>query len=115
MRIKIKCPFTYADGHRCTGHISRVKAYGPRADDGIWVRKVRLWCNEKGDHCGTVSSLATKDRMEFYPDQLPDDIKDGVWALFDQGIYDTNEQALKEKLANRSAKQADSGHELSRG
>jgi hypothetical protein len=36
------------------------------------IRKIRLWCSEKDDHAGAVSSFAAKNRMEFYPDQLMD-------------------------------------------
>ena len=80
---KISCPFVYAKGHKCTGHVYRATAYGPgqnrpgfgRAD----VRKYRLWCSEKGDHAGIDGSLGSKLRMEFYPDQLPAGVEDMLW------------------------------------
>jgi hypothetical protein len=34
------------------------------------IRKVRLWCSEKGDHSGVVPSFEGELRMEFYPDEL---------------------------------------------
>lgn len=66
----IQCPFAYKTGRQCTGHIYRARAYGP---PGKSVVKYRLWCDEKNDHAGTVSSLVAKDRMEFYPDQISDE------------------------------------------
>ena len=56
MSDDIACPFVYANGRRCTGHIQRAKVYGPRGPDGavdrFRVRKYRLWCSEKWDHTG---------------------------------------------------------------
>jgi ureidoglycolate lyase len=76
------CPFVYANGKRCPGEIHRIKAYGVR-----WrgrgrqpeVRKYRIWCTLKGDHAGVLSSREGKQRMEFYPDELPDDLLDWAW------------------------------------
>lgn len=70
-----KCPFVYSDGRQCSGEIWQAQAYGPRRFDVIAeqdVRKIRLWCSEKGDHVGAVkhSGLAQKERMEFYLDDL---------------------------------------------
>jgi hypothetical protein len=68
------CPFTYANGRRCTGEVYRARAYGPHrgtpfvaVDD---IRKIRLWCSAKDVHCGSVSDFEGKERMEFYPDEL---------------------------------------------
>ena len=44
------------------------------------AKKVRLWCSEKDDHCGSISSWTGKDRMEFYPDRLPDEIRTKVFG-----------------------------------
>ena len=69
----MKCPFTYANGRCCSGTIQQARAYGRQtngtvvADD---IRKIRLWCSEKWDHAGAVSSWDAKLRMEFYPDEL---------------------------------------------
>ena len=72
MTQKYPCPFTYADGRKCKGHVTHFKAYGPvRNGELSEVRKVRLWCSERYDHQGAVRSWASKERMEFYPDQLP--------------------------------------------
>lgn len=69
----MKCPFVYADGHRCTGNVYAVRAYG-KNDYGIVqredIRKIRLWCSAKEDHAGAVRNPSTKERMEFYPDEL---------------------------------------------
>lgn len=76
MKEKYPCPFTYADGRECQGHIVGFRAYGPRqGNEVLEVKKVRLWCSERYDHQGAVNSWAGKERMEFYPNQLPDYLK----------------------------------------
>ena len=42
-----------------------------------------MWCSDKDDHAGTVRSWAGKERMEFYPDRIPEDLKGFVWGVFD--------------------------------
>ena len=79
---KIACPFVYASGKHCTGHIYRAVAYGRRRDGS--VKKWRLHCSEKGDHAGVASDLVSKERMEFYPDDLPVDEQ----ALLTAGIVE---------------------------
>jgi hypothetical protein len=80
----LPCPFVYADGRKCSGHVYRARAYGPKRGNWIVaredVRKYRMWCSEKDDHAGAVSSLATKHRMEFYPDQLPRGVEEQLWS-----------------------------------
>ena len=80
----IPCPFTYANGRCCSGVITRAKGYGPKRGGHFParedVRKYRLWCSEKDDHAGTVSSFEAKQRMEFYPDQLAPDVVDRLWT-----------------------------------
>ncbi len=79
---KIACPFVYANGRPCTSVVVRARAYGPRRDSGVDradVRKYRLWCSEKWDHAGAISSDSSKERMEFYPDQLADGSEDALW------------------------------------
>jgi hypothetical protein len=69
----MKCPFVYANGRSCTGDIWQVRAYGKNRNGVIAehnIRKIRLWCSEKGDHAGAISSFESKNRMEFYPDDL---------------------------------------------
>jgi len=55
--VKLLCPFVYASGRKCSGHVNRAKAYGPRDREGGLrvVKKYRLWCSEKDDHAGVVS------------------------------------------------------------
>jgi hypothetical protein len=69
----MKCPFTYANGRHCNGEIRQARAYG-RNNHGLVeeanIKKIRLWCSEKDDHAGAISSFASKERMEFYPDEL---------------------------------------------
>ena len=74
------CPFVYANGKRCPGEIHRIKAYGARRRSRqMEVRKYRVWCTLKGDHAGILSSFEGKQRMEFYPDELPSDLLDWAW------------------------------------
>ena len=61
MAAEIACPFVYANGRKCSGHITRVEAYKcdvtwtPDAD-GRWRPSVNevgshyhLFCSEKGE------------------------------------------------------------------
>ena len=74
------CPFVYANAKRCPGGIHRIKAYGVRGRGRQReVRKYRVWCTLKGDHAGILSSHEGKQRMEFYPDELPDELLDWAW------------------------------------
>jgi hypothetical protein len=79
----IPCPFTYANGRRCCGVIYRAIGYGPRRNGDFAfredVRKYRLWCSEKDDHEGSVSTRWSKERMEFYPDELAPGVEDKLW------------------------------------
>ncbi len=60
---RIPCPFVYANGRACTGHVVRVEAY--KADvawsvdgDGRWNfdfqprSHYHVFCSEKGNHAG---------------------------------------------------------------
>jgi hypothetical protein len=80
----IPCPFVYAAGRRCSGKIYRASAYGPARGghyvDRAEVRKYQLWCSDKDDHAGITSDSALKERMEFYPADLPPGIEDTLWA-----------------------------------
>ena len=74
------CPFVYANGKRCPGEIHRIKAYGVHGRGRHReVRKYRVWCSLKGNHAGILSNFDAKQRMEFYPDQLPADLLDWAW------------------------------------
>jgi hypothetical protein len=81
---KIPCPFVYANGRHCSGVVYKARAHGPtRADnyvDRADLRKYRLWCSDKDDHTGAVSDSVTKDRMEFYPNDLPTNVGDLLWS-----------------------------------
>jgi hypothetical protein len=80
--MSANCLFRYSSGRECDGTIIRAKAYGPHLsgpEDRHKVRKYRLWCSKHGDHCGAVSSYVSKDRMEFYPDQLPEGVEIALW------------------------------------
>lgn len=73
----LPCPFVYANGRKCGGHIVNWRLYGGASF--VTTRKVRLWCSEKDDHEGSVFNGSGK-RMEFYPDQLPKPTRDAVFA-----------------------------------
>jgi hypothetical protein len=82
---KIPCPFVYANGKKCSGHVERVEAY--KADltwasgaDGRWALRTgqprshyHLFCSEKGNHSGSFSS--DDGRMKFFWDQLPEALR----------------------------------------
>ncbi len=82
MTAKIPCPFVYANGKKCAGHVVRVEAY--KADiewavdaDGKWVFSVdaprshyHVFCSAKDNHAGV--SGPDNDQMKFYLDELPD-------------------------------------------
>ena len=74
---EIPCPFVYASGKKCTGMIMQARGYGPPGK----IKKYRLWCSEGYDHAGAVSSWQAKERMEFYPDQLPAGVEQKLWDL----------------------------------
>jgi hypothetical protein len=44
------------------------------------VHKYRLWCSEKDDHAGVLSTPVAKARMEFYPDELDPGVEDQLWT-----------------------------------
>jgi len=68
MTKEVACPFVYANGRRCTGHITRIEGY--KADvtwipdaKGKWRPSVgeprsyyHLFCSEKETHATTASS-----------------------------------------------------------
>jgi hypothetical protein len=78
----VPCPFVFADGRKCTGHITRVEAY--KCDvawiphDGKWrpaVTEIRthyqLFCSEEDGH-GT--SPDDNSGMKFYRKHLPESL-----------------------------------------
>ena len=81
----IPCPFVYANGRCCAGHVVRIEAY--KADltweadaEGRWSFGFRprshyhLFCSEKGNHAG----FRRQDSMDmkFWFDRLPAEIQD---------------------------------------
>jgi hypothetical protein len=61
---EIQCPFHYANGKQCEGHVYRMKLYGGGWRDGpAFAHSIRFWCDKGGDH-------RAKHRMEFYPNTL---------------------------------------------
>ena len=79
----VSCPFVYANGKACDGHIVQIEAYKAGlewkyVDDGwrfeFFPRShFHLYCSEKGDHVGHKRSA--DDRMKFFLEQLPDDLR----------------------------------------
>jgi hypothetical protein len=85
MSTPIPCPFVYASGKRCPGHVVRVEAYKadvawtPR-DGGKWQLEIgqprshcHLFCSEKGNHAGYAKQ--GNGRMKFFWDQLADALR----------------------------------------
>jgi len=83
--MAIPCPFRYADGKRCTGHIIRIEVF--KADvaweegtDGEWHvtwdprSHYHLFCSEKGNHAG----YKKRDdyRMKFFWCELPEEVQE---------------------------------------
>jgi hypothetical protein len=81
---RIPCPFVYANGKRCTGHVTRVEAY--KADlewalqpDSTWKfgcaprSHFHLFCSEKGNHAGYARP--DNDQMKLYFNQLPEQLR----------------------------------------
>ncbi len=82
---RIPCPFVYANGRQCNGHVERVEAY--KADvvwfqqpDGTWAVQIgfprshyHVFCSEKGNHAGW--KRPDSDQMKFYLDTLPDELR----------------------------------------
>jgi hypothetical protein len=85
MAREVPCPFVYANGRKCPGHVERVEAY--KADvtwtpdqDGKWRPSVseprshyHLFCSEKGNHAG--STRDDHPSMKRYLNQLPEGIE----------------------------------------
>jgi hypothetical protein len=79
-RTLIACPFVYANGRACTGHVVRVEAY--KADltwsadaDDTWSFDFRprshyhVFCSEKGNHAGFRHQ--DPNALKFWFDTLP--------------------------------------------
>jgi hypothetical protein len=80
---KIPCPYVYAKGRCCTGHVVRVEAF--KADlswtlgpDGKWTfaageprSHYHLYCSEKGNHAG----VGRDDALKYFWSDLPATLK----------------------------------------
>ena len=79
-RPLIACPFVYANGRACTGHVVRIEAY--KADltwsadaEGAWSFDFRprshyhAFCSEKGNHAGF--RRPDPNALKFWFDTLP--------------------------------------------
>jgi hypothetical protein len=88
MNDKIPCPFVYANGKRCTGHVVRVEAYkadieyAPGANDRWRVAigeprsHYHVFCSEKGNHAGYARS--DDSRLKFYFQDLPEALRKAI-------------------------------------
>ena len=80
---KIPCPYTYAKGKHCTGHIVRIEAFGADLEwalgkDGKWLFNAgrprshyHLYCSEKDNHAGQ----GRPDALKFFYSDLPAEIQ----------------------------------------
>jgi hypothetical protein len=82
INAKEPCPFVYATGKKCQGHIVRIEAYKAdiswEVDDktGIWKFSLggprshyHLFCSLKSNHAGW--DRPDSEQLKFYFDQLP--------------------------------------------
>jgi hypothetical protein len=81
---RIPCPFFYANGRRCTGHVVRFEAYKADVDwtldeKGVWRfsfgprSHYHLFCSEKGNHAGSLRP--DNQQMKFYWQDLPEELQ----------------------------------------
>ncbi len=81
---RIACPFFYANGKACPGHVVRIEAY--KADIEWWRDEAgarrfgfaprshyHLFCSEKGNHAGFKRQ--DDPQMKFHWRELPDEIR----------------------------------------
>jgi hypothetical protein len=85
---RIPCPFTYANGKACPGHIVSVEAYKADVawsmnDDGTWQVAIgrprshyHLFCSKKGNHAGYKRQ--DDSRLKFYFNQLPEELRQAM-------------------------------------
>jgi hypothetical protein len=83
MSHQIPCPFVYANGRPCQGHINRIGAYGAtvhwtQRPTGEWLftweerSHYHLFCSQKGGHAGM--GRPDDPRMKYYGNQSPQDM-----------------------------------------
>ena len=85
---KVPCPFVYATGKKCTGHIVKVAAFKADLewtlkDDGTWSSYVgqprshyHVYCSEKGNHAGY--DRPDSEKLKFYLGELPDGLPSSI-------------------------------------
>jgi hypothetical protein len=93
---QIPCPFVYANGRSCAGHVARVEAYKAdiawqRDASGNWRLSIgqprshfHLFCSEKGNHAGY--NRQDDSRMKFYGNQLPRELWRAMTNAIEQDI-----------------------------
>ena len=86
--MPVPCPYVYAKGRRCPGHIARIEAF--KADlswtlteDGSWQFELgsprshyHVYCSKKGNHAGYGRPDAQS--MKLFFSDLPDELQRGV-------------------------------------
>jgi hypothetical protein len=96
---RIACPFFYANGKACPGHIVRVEAYKADIDwaldgSGKWLfgfgprSHYHLFCSEKGNHAGFKRQ--DDPQMKFHWRELPDRIRNLLDTTNPQPTADAN-------------------------
>ena len=85
---QIPCPFVYASGKKCTGHIVRVEAYkaditweeGAEETWEFWAGEPRshyhMFCSLKSNHAGYKQEDSSQ--MKCYYDQLPPELRQAM-------------------------------------
>lgn len=89
--MMVRCPFVYADGKHCPGHVVEIKQFdvgGGRDKGEIWwrydgevwtyggqsrergpVSHLHVFCSDKGNHAGI-----REDALKFWPQDLPTEL-----------------------------------------
>lgn len=95
----IPCPFVYATGRACEGHIVRMEAYKAEAvweqgEDGRWgfdiasPMRYHLFCSQKGNHAGF--DRPAPPSMKYWAKELPEELQKmliatGIRTALDEG------------------------------
>ena len=81
---KLPCPYVYANGKKCTGHVVRVACYKAEVrwkheTERGWTfgwqprSHYHLFCSEKNDHTGPQRQ--DDSRMKFHYEELPYNVR----------------------------------------
>ena len=85
---KIPCPFVYANGKKCPGHVVRVEVYKADVEwspdaNGRWrISRLEprshyhLFCSKRDNHAGMQRS--DDERMKFYRNELPEALREVI-------------------------------------